>query len=363
MTRARLLANCCAVVLLLGAPPVTRKLTQERTQGTAPGGQIRVTTNEVTVPVTVTDKSGEFVLDLEQKNFQIFDGGVPQTIDHCELGGDPLAVALVIETSSRLHAMVPAIHSLSSIFTDTVMALDGEAAVVTYDSTANVVQPFTTDHEAVGKAIADTQFGKPEVSLYDGMAKGVRLLQTQPTNWRRIMLVIGESQDDDGEANLGRVVRDAERANISIYVVGASSVAADLRGDNKGITPLKLPGLPRITGGGPCVQHLPGGVDYPCLDLATPALWLLERGTNEIKRHQLEIAAAATGGADYRASRDSALRNALDRIGGELHAQYVLTYRPNSDRTIGFHRIEVRVSRPDLTVRARPGYYFGVAHN
>lgn len=61
--------------------------------------------------------------------------------------------------------------------------------------------------------------------------------------------------------------------------------------------------------------------------------------------------------------RNSILLDALSRIGGELHAQYVLTYRPSAPRSIGYHSIEVVVSRPKLTVRARPPYYFGPQQN
>jgi VWFA-related protein len=279
-------------------------------------------------------------------------------IDHWELGGDPLAVALVIDTSSRLHVMVPAIHSMASVFTETVMALDGEAAVLTYDSTVQVLQPFTTDHDAVGKAIKETKFDVPEMSLYDGMAEAVDLLRTQPAARRRIMLVVGEWQDDDSQATLKEVVRDAERADISIYVVGASSTGANLRGYNE-VPPLKLPHLPRI-------EARPPGLDpmgRPYYDWGTPALWLLERGTNEIKHHELQVAANVTGGIDYSAFRDWRLQRAVDRIGGELHAQYVLTYRPNAPRSIGFHKIDVTVSRPGVSVRARPAYYLGPAQD
>lgn len=325
--------------------------------------QIRVVTNEITVPVTVTDKTGEFVLDLERKDFHVYDDGAPQTIDHWELGGDPLAVALLIETSSRIHAYIPVIHDMGSTFTQTVMALDGEAAVITYDSDVKVRQPFTTDHDAIAKAIAETKFEAPEMSLYDGMAKAVQLLSMQPATWRRIMLIVGESEDDASTAKLSLVLRTAEHADISIYVVGPSSSAADIRRLDDTPMPLKLPHIPRITGGGPCVQRLPGGGGVPCINLATPALWLLERGTNEVKHHELEVAAAATGGIDYRAMRNSTLLEALDRIGSELHAQYVLTYRPNAPRSIGYHSIQVVVSLPKLTVRARPAYYFGPPQN
>ena len=91
-------------------------------------------------------------------------------------------------------------------------------------------------------------------------------------------------------------------------------------------------------------------------DYLAVAVWLLSRGTNEIKNHQLEVAAASTGGIHYRALHDETIRTALDRIGGELHAQYVLSYVPSRDPQLGFNEIKVTVSRPNLKLRARPGY-------
>jgi hypothetical protein len=95
----------------------------------------------------------------------------------------------------------------------------------------------------------------------------------------------------------------------------------------------------------------------------TVAVWLITRGTNEKKIHQLAVAAAATGGVHYRALRDRAVRTALDQIGSELHAQYIIGYRPNSERGPGFHTITVKVSRPDSLPRAGPGYYIAPAAN
>jgi VWFA-related protein len=198
----------------------------------------------------------------------------------------------------------------------------------------------------------ETQFEAIEANLYDAMAGAVELLKAQPVSRRRIMLIIGESQDTGSKAKLGEVVRDAEHANISIYAVGPSSIAADLRGDNMGLIPLHMLQLPAIRTS-PCIDRN----GHQCFDLVQRAMWLLERGTNEIKNHQLEVSAAATGGIHYRAFRDSTIRSALDRIGSELHAQYILGYRPNAERSIGFHKIEVTVSRPEVSIRARPGYF------
>jgi VWFA-related protein len=322
----------CALALSFSAALAGSEWSQTQAPPPLAKDQIRVVTNEVVVAATVTDPSGEFVLDLSQKDFHVFDDGVEQKIDHWDLGGDPIAVVLVLETSSRPHAMIPVIHSLGSIFTETAMALDGEAAVITYDSTVEVRQPFTLDHDAVEKSIASVQFEDPARNLYDAMALAVGMLRDEAPMRRRIMLIVGESRDDGSKAKLGEIVRDAEHANISIYAVGPSSMTRDL------------------------LQ------DAPAL-WAAPAIFLLQQGKNRAKNHELEVAAAATGGIHYSAVRAATLRDALDKIGGELHAQYIVGYQPNSERASGFHSIRVTVSRPNVFIRTRPGYYLASPAN
>jgi VWFA-related protein len=343
----------------------TTSQTIETAQG-PPNAQnkIRVQTNEVVAAVTVLNKRGALVLDLAQSDFHVYDNGVEQAIDHWDLGGDPLAVALVIETSSHIQMMGPVIHGMGSIFTETVMALNGEAAVITYDSSVDVRQPFTQDHDAVARAINSVEFEAPEMRLYDAMAEAVDLLKAQPVTYRRVMLIVGESQDVASDAKLGLVLRDAEVANVAIYAVGPSSSTADLRfGPKPPGRGIKYP--PGVFAGPTRPGALPvpgnGGAPGGTLDLAPVAIWLVTRGTNEIKNHQLEMAAAATGGVHYRAIRDREIHSALDRIGSELHAQYVLSYRPASEQTAGFHEIKVTLARLKVTVRTRPGYFLAAA--
>lgn len=373
MQRFVKLAGLC-VVALVASGRCAFLLDAQNADQRAPGSQqvqgvqslpsaqnkIRVQTNEVIAAVTVLNKRAELVLDLAQSDFHVFDNGVEQTIDHWDMGGDPLAVALVLESSSHIAMMAPVIHGMGSIFTETVMAMNGKAAVITYDSTVEVRQPFTADHDAVEGAIRNVDFEAPEMRLYDGMAEAVDLLRTQPENYRRVMLIVGESQDIASDAKLGLVLRDAELANVAIYAVGPSSSTADLRfGPKPASGGIKYP--PGVFSGPTRPGALPvpgnGGAPGGSFDPIPVAIWLITRGTNEIKNHQLEMAAAATGGVHYRALRDRAIRSALDRIGSELHAQYVLSYRPSSERTAGFHEIKVTVKRPEIVVRTRPGYF------
>jgi VWFA-related protein len=321
---------------------------------------IRVRTNEVTAPVTVLDRQGEMVMDLAQKDFHVFDNGVEQPIDHWDLGGDALSVALVVEASSHIAPLLPAVHQTAIVFTQTVMAQTGRAAVISYDDTVDLLQPMTEDQDAVEKAIRQFQVGTFGMRLYDGMSRGVSSLEKEPTNRRRVMLVMGEAQDKESESKLGEVLRAAQLANITIYTIGLSTTAADLRAPPdpyhpppmgpEGTYPLPLPPGTPMT---PDAEHeMQGNINLLAL-----AQWIVQRGTNEVKNHALEVAATATGGRFLKTFKDQTMQKAMDNIGGELHAQYTLSYKAPGEEPSGFHDIQVTVSRPDVKVRTRPGYY------
>jgi VWFA-related protein len=331
----------------IDAQPDTKVTVDEREHA------IKVHVNEVIVPVTALNSKGEMVFDLSKDSFHIYDDGVEQTIEQFDIGGDRLAVALVIETSSHIQMMAPAIRGMGSVFTETVMALEGRAAVITYDSTVDVRQTFTDDHDAVERAISKLEFKAPEMRLYDAMSTAVGLLKMEPPNFRRVMLIIGESQDQSSDSKLGLVLREVHLANISIYAIGPSSSAADLRYGSNGTSRVPIPGtLPPTS-----TQQPPSVMGQNPFDLLTPAIWLLTRGTNRIANHQLEVAAASTGGVHYRVLSDRSIQSAVDKIGGEIHAQYILSYTPSVEGPPGFHKINVTVVRPKTSVRTRPGYF------
>src|SRR5579864_4871695 len=66
----------------------------------APEGTIRVRVALVRAPVVVVDAKGEPILDLQQKDFHVFDDGVDQTIEALDLGGEKVSAVFVFETSS-----------------------------------------------------------------------------------------------------------------------------------------------------------------------------------------------------------------------------------------------------------------------
>jgi VWFA-related protein len=331
-----------------------------------PQNEIKVQVALVTTPVTVRDSRGVMVHDLEANNFQVTDNGIAQKISHFDLGGDPLSLVILVESSSRIEPLMPEMRKTGILFTQTVMGPTGEAAVVGFNDSVDKLQDFTSHADTVESTIANLTAGTSGSKLYDAMAVGVEMLSSRPQGTRenpgrrRVLLILSEAVDEGSEKTLGEVLRQAELANVTIYGVGLSTTRAELRAKPK--TP-ERPNLPVGT-----LPPPPGVPDTPTLednryagvDLLSAAIWAVEHIHDQVKGNSLEVAAAATGGASLSTFKDRSIEKAIDEIGGELHSQYTLSYTPTDADATGYHEIKVSVIRSNaknLKIRARPGYY------
>jgi VWFA-related protein len=359
----------CAVLALMPAlavaqaPPGGIKPTPGLPiQQAPPQKPIRVKVEVVSAPVVVRDAQGEMVTDLDELNFRIFDNGVEQRIEHFDIGGDALSVVLLVETSDRVQPMLPAIRKAGIVFTQSILGGTGEGAVIGFGNEVRLVQPFTTNHDKLEKSIAKLTEDGSASHLFDAMTEAVTMLRARPVERRRVIVAISEAADAGSTAKLGMALRAAQLENITIYTVGISSAAAEWRTPLTGPTQspeapegvmlgVPAPGTPQ-TPSTPGMASQGGGGDLLAL-----VIWAVQHGVNLAKGHALEAATLATGGEHVATRRDKSIEPALDRIGGELHAQYTLSYHPTESPPGGFHDIKVLVDRPKTTVKTRPGYY------
>jgi VWFA-related protein len=344
-------------------PPPRPSLSQQGAPQETP--PIRVRVELVSTPVVVHDSRGELMLDLTKNDFRVYDNGLEQPVEEFDMGGAPLSMAFVVETSSRIEALLPAMRRTGILFTQTVLGESGEAAVIGYHDAVTRLLDFTRDSDAIEKTFADLSRGTSGARLYDGLAQAVRLLRDRPPTRRRVIVTLAEATDTGSESRLGEVLRDAQLANITIYTIGLSSTAAELRG------PQRAAPAPSATPPGTFGQTpRPGTVQTPSTeaqrsgsaDLLGAIIWAIQHATEPIRENALEMAAAATGGLHQAPVRDRSIETAIDQISGELHAQYTLAYRPSATEA-GYHEIDVLVNRPGAQVRTRPGYYLGTSVN
>jgi VWFA-related protein len=175
-----------------------------------------------------------------------------------------------------------------------------------------------------------------------------------------VLLLISESRDRGGTAGLEEVMAAAQMAGVTIYAATYSAFRTGFvakpeevqrprqkpKDLNPAIDPNQRPGQ---ANGGSKVQH-PN--DSNRLDLAAGIAELTRLG--QIKT--TEALARATGGAEFPFSKLSGLESAIEKLGEELHAQYVLSFTPK-DPLPGYHSLVVTVSEPNAKIRARPGYW------
>jgi VWFA-related protein len=333
-------------------------------QAPPPGAQLKVRVTLVNLPVTVRNSKGEMVHDLDAKDFRITDNGVEQKISHFDLGGDPVSMVVLIETSSRIEPIVPEMRKTGILLTQTVMGPEGEAAVVGFNDAVDKLQDFTSDADAIENTVTQLQAGTSGSRLYDAMAVGVDMLSgrmPQPTadrpGRRRVMLVISETVDVGSEAKLGEVLRKAQLANVTIYSVGLSTTRSELKGKprDNAPTPIAPPGITTLP---PPPGTLPTtDANLSGADLLGLAVWAVQHADNKVKDRAMDVACVATGGTHLSTYKDRSIEKAIDEIGGELHSQYSISYSPNDSDAVGYHEIKVDVDRKNLKVRARPGYY------
>ena len=329
---------------------------------------VKVQVSLVSTPVTVRNSSGEMVITLDAHDFQVTDNGIPQSISHFDLGGDPISLAILVETSSRIAPILPQICKTGILFTQTVMGPNGEAAVVGFNDSVDKLQEFTSNSDAIENTIAHLSEGTSGSKLYDAMAIGVEMLSGRPQatadkpGRRRVMLILSEAVDAGSSMKLGEVLRQAQLANVTIYSVGLSTTSAQLRAKPKDTRPQITPPGTFPLPPQPGVPQTPTSEEtrYGNIDLMAAAVWAVQHVHDLIKDPALEVAATATGGAHLSTFKDRSIEKAIDEIGGELHSQYTISYAPAGADAPGYHEIKVTLvpaNLRDLKVRARPGYY------
>jgi VWFA-related protein len=334
-------------------------------QQVLPQTKLVVRVSLVNTPVTVRDAKGDMVTNLEMKDFRITDNSVEQKISHFDLGGDPISLVVLLETSSRIDPMLPELRKTGVLLTQTVMGPTGEAAIVGFNDSVDKLQDFTANADQIEKTVSRLQTSTSGLKLYDAMAVGVEMLSGRPQatperpGHRRVMLILSEATDVGSETRLGEVLRQAQLSNVTIYSVGLSTTRAELQSKPKDTRPQITPpgtfGLPPQPG----VPQTPDTEEarYGSGNLLALAVWAVQHVKDKISDHALEVAATATGGAHLATFKDRSIEKAIDEIGGELHAQYSLSYTPAGTNEIGYHEIKVQVIPSGLKVRARPGYY------
>lgn len=304
----------------------------------------------VVVPALVTDAKGQPVDGLEARDFVLLDQGRPQklTVDTIGTGVAPIALVIAVQSSGISAPVLDKVRQVSSMVQPLLTGDRGCAALVSFAEQVQWLTECTRDAKELDRAFA---------ALAPGAAKGGRMLDAanaaierlSQRKARRVLLLISESRDRGSETKLDALLLSAQNAGVTVYAATYSAIKTGFTQKTNQPAPRKRgPATPNVTPGDPTFVPLEARGD-------------ILGGFSELFRlgkiNDTQVLTGQTGGTTFSFTRQKGLENAIEKLGSELHTQYVLGFTPDAP-TAGYHSLEVRVNgRSNLLIRARPGYW------
>lgn len=271
----------------------------------------KVDVNLVRLLATVKDANGALIGDLSKEEFQVFDNGVPQEITLFERQtSQPLSVALLVDTSGstaiKLNEETASVMRFLQAFFQEGNPLD---AVSLYSFSHDVMleSSFTRRLRRLEKELKGLK-GEAGTSLYDALVFAARALEDR--EGRRVIVVVTDGADTTSVKSFQQALEAVHLADAVIYGIMIIPVTND-------------------------------------------------PGRNIAGENALITLSTGTGGRVISSTLGDMLDAAFQTILRDLRTQYLIGYYPKNipyakDR---FHRVRVTLSRPNLRVLTRSGYY------
>jgi VWFA-related protein len=293
---------------------------------------VKVETNLITIPVSVFDRNGLYIPGLEQGDFKIFEDGVEQEIAYFGTSDKPFTVVLLIDTSPSTEYKIEEIRRAAIAFVDQLKQQD-QVMVIEFDSNVHVLTDVTRDRQRIYNAINRADFGGG-TSLYEAVDVTLRRHLGKIEGRKAVVLFTDGVDTTSRRANYDSTLDLAEESDSLIFPIYYNTFLETARNSRNNFP---FPDL--------------GGIPAPGTTAREYA----------VGRKYLEELAGYTGGRVFRPeSTPGGLTRAFEGIAEELRRQYSIGYVPAKDGTPGQRKsIKVRVSRPNLVIRARDSYIVG----
>jgi Ca-activated chloride channel family protein len=253
--------------------------------------------NLVEVYAAVVDRTGAPVAGLTRADFTLLEDGAPQALSAFAEGDFPLSVAVAVDRSFSMTALLPTVIRAAGTFLGDLRPQD-QSTVIAIGSSVETIAPLSSDRASQRRALtALTPWGT--TGLHDAIIAAIDAVES--ARGRRALVLLSDGADRYSTATASAALDRARTSDVMVYPIAIGAARAEL---------------------------------FPQL-------------------------AALTGGRSFQARDPAQLQAIAHQVAGELHHQYLLGYAPSKPIVAGakeWRSITVRVSRPDVTVRARDGY-------
>ena len=274
-------------------------------------GRYRAGVDLVNVAVMVIDREGNFIPDLKQDDFELFEEGVKQSVQFFSRGDADaealnLRLGLLLDTSGSMFDDIALARTAAIRFLKDLPEAH-DITLVDFDTEVRVARYGTAD---LPRLVERIRSRKPDgfTSLYDAL--GIYLDGADDMDGRKVLVLYSDGGDTRSAQTFADIMSMLRVSDVIVYTVGF-------------------------------LEHQPTFVK------------------NEQKMRLQQIA-DVTGGEAFFPVSLKALDKVFARIVSQVRAQYSLGFVSSDARQDGtWRRIDIRLAPKfqALRVRARKGYY------
>ena len=260
---------------------------------------LRVNVPVVNVDVgVILEKTHEFVPNLQQANFRVYEDGKPQEITHFSRIQAPITAVLLTEFAATNYSFIYDMRNAAYAFAQQLRP-DDYIAVVTYDMHTEILTDFTQDKRLVAQALNSLIIPTwQETNLFDALYETLDRLTR--VDGRKYIILISSGRDTFSKITLDKVLQKIKATpNVTIFSIGTGQFA-------------------RIMSEG----RMGGSreIDYLQAD------------------NQMSTFARMTGGESFFPRFEGEMPDIFHEINNSIRNQYVLTYTPTNNKQDGTYR-------------------------
>ena len=260
-----------------------------------------------TFGVTITDRKGNIVTDLQRDDFQIVEDGTPQAVQYFARGeGDSqpeMHLGLMLDASGSMQHEMKLAQGAAIKFLNMLPQAE-DITLVDFDTEVRITRYPQRDFARLVERIRQR---KPDgwTALYDAL--GTYLDGADQQDGRKILVMYTDGGDTRSALRFGEMLDLLKASQVTVYAIGLV--------DNAGSARAQL-------------------------------------------QMTLRRIAETTGGQAFFPTAMDDVESAYDKVLAEINGQYHLGYVSTNRATDGaWRKVEIKVNRDDLRVRTRKGYF------
>jgi len=318
-----------------------------KAQSIGEGDVVRINTSLVTVPASVKDAKGKYVMNLRAEDFHLYEDGVEQKIaffspTDLTPGNKPFNVALLLDVSDSTKFQLQDIQDAAIAFVDQLQP-DDRVIIVSFDREVRVLSEATNNRETLHRAIRRAQQGTGGTSLYNAVDMTIKQLLASVNGRKSVVLFTDGIDTTSLGANSVSNIRAAEESGALVYAVQYNTLE-DAKRQLRG-------GVKQVYTDGPVIFSTPVQSEKS------------RRRAYDEAGIFLRLMAHNTGARFFYADDLKSLAQSFTRIAESLRQQYILGYYPQNTGQPGTrHALKVTTTQSKLSVQARTNYIFIPLH-